>query len=108
MEFESTGLSIKIGGSAVCKLEITKYSKFNVRDIVYSKKYALNGGYEKICIKSLHYEEGQYYSPLYKDTYNGYWNENELITHSEANDFVDAYNLAYREMIQDLALQGKF
>ena len=68
-----------------------RYFNFAIGSIVFSAAKARKGIYEKIAIKEVLFPKPQI--NLYVDTYNGLWNENELVVYSEASQLVNEYIL---------------
>lgn len=98
--YEATG-GIKIIGCAEYKLINFWYYKYAVGSILFSRKKALRGVYEKIAIKKVRFVDA--YSPIYTDTYNGTWNENELIPYSIAVGLVEDYIILRNAQAEEAA-----
>ena len=66
--------------------------RWGERSIVYLKYKAMRGCIEKVAIKRV-VMNNKYggYIPVYWDTLNSIYNENELITETEARQLVQAY-----------------
>lgn len=69
---------------------------------VYNCLNSIKGKLEKICIKKVRINSD---IVIYQDTFNGFWNENDLCTHSEALANAIAYweakQAALAELIED-------
>ncbi len=69
--------------------------KFQERDIAYEKKKAELGYLRAIAVKRIILNSGIWSGgqivPIYVDTWNGYWNEYDLLTHAEALALATAY-----------------
>jgi hypothetical protein len=69
--------------------------KYQERDVVYDKKKALRGLLRAVAIKRIMLNSGKWSGgvivPIYVDTWEGYWNERDLITHAEAISLATSY-----------------
>ena len=78
------------------------YTKYFPRDILYNIHAARKGKLEKIVLKErLVSNFKKTYGRLnvvYKDTFNGLWNESDLVEYAEAYEIANAY-------YQDLLLE---
>jgi hypothetical protein len=76
------------------------YTKYYARDILYNIHAARKGKLEKIVLKErLVSNFKKTYGRLnvvYKDTFNGLWNESDLVEYAEAHALAQAY---YERMI---------
>jgi hypothetical protein len=74
----------------------TVRTKYAVRDVVYSRfAAAQRGRLEPVAIKRLYFVDPQFTGAelrvLYIDTLNGWWNESDLLTQSEAQAVAGTY-----------------
>lgn len=79
-------------GCSLAQKEISVLYKWGERSIVYLKYKAVRGCVEKVAIKKV-VMNNKYggYIPVYWDTLNSIYNENELITETEARQLVQKY-----------------
>ena len=79
-------------GCARVQKDIFVFYKWGERSIVYLKHKAINGCIEKVAIKRvvINNKYGKYI-PIYCDTLNSLYGENELITETEARSLVQTY-----------------
>lgn len=84
--------NVNIGGCARVERRIYVFYKWGERSIVYVKPKAVKGILEKIAVKKviLNNISGQYI-PVYQDTLNSLYNEEELITEYEARVLVQEF-----------------
>jgi hypothetical protein len=80
---------IRMFGHALCKKTYIRYHQYQIGSILFAKHKAIRGVYEKIAIKRIKFPNR--YVNLYVDTFNGLWNENELIPYESAVVLVDRY-----------------
>jgi hypothetical protein len=87
--------SIQLKGCAGVVGKYFYQTKFGERSAAYTLQKAKKGIIEKIVVKQviLHRSPKTYNQIvwLYKDTFNGLWNESDLLTHQEAIDIATAY-----------------
>jgi hypothetical protein len=80
--------------------------RFAEGSIVYSVRKAMRGIMERVAIKSVRLVANRRTQgrqiPLYTDTFNSLWNENQLCTEAEARD----YAIAYLERRQQDAIEA--
>lgn len=85
----------KIGGCCNFRFIQQVYSKYYPRDILYNIHAARKGKLEKVVLKErLFLDVKKTYGRLnviYKDTFNGLWNESDLIFYEEAYHLIDLY-----------------
>jgi len=86
--YEASGGIKLFGCSDYCLIHL-RYYKYAIGSILFSKRKAINGVYEKIAIKDVRFPNS--YVNLYVDTFNGLWNENELIPYLTAIELVEIY-----------------
>ena len=79
------------GGSADFDWLRPIFTKFSAGDIAYPAYKAARGVLEKIAIKYPYVQDPQTGSIKYIDTWNGMWQEGELLTYTEASDMAEAY-----------------
>lgn len=84
--------SIETLGCAKVQKNIYVLYKWGERSVVYVKPKAVRGILEKIAVKKvfLNYKLGQY-TPIYQDTLNSLYNEEELISELEARTLAQDY-----------------
>lgn len=89
--YEGDGIVTTHGYAIVKKKSYINY-KWGENSILFVKSKAIKGCLEKVCIKKviINYGPNTYNKviPLYQDTLNSLWNENDLI------EELDAKNLA--------------
>lgn len=89
MNYVATG-TINIGGCSGYRLTNFFTYAFSTGSIVYSRPKAQKGIYEAVCIKEARFISWQH-PPLYIDTFNAYWSEDELVPYSVAAVLVRTY-----------------
>lgn len=86
---------VKIRGCSEVSGKFYYVTKFGERSPAYVKQKAIKGIIEKVVIKQVILQRSpKTYNQivwLYKDTFNGLWNESDLLTHQEALDLATAY-----------------
>jgi hypothetical protein len=91
----------KARGCALIGLVTPLVTAFDIGDIVYAEAKARRGVLEKIVIKAIRPVAARRTHPrdvvLYVDTFNGLWNERDLVTRDEAELLVEEY----RQRVQD-------
>lgn len=108
---------VVIGGCSAYKWIAYFRLAYGVGSILYFKPKALKGIFEKVVIKDAKFPKwfnsetvkrckGCKVTPLYIDTLNAYFNENELVSYDEAVDLVLEYEENLKERIQQLAANG--
>lgn len=72
---------------------INFFTEFKPRDVAWIKKKAEQGLLRKVAIKNLYIKGNgsMYFIVVYKDTYNSFWNEGDLIDEATAIDLATAY-----------------
>jgi len=94
MQYTGSG-GINIFGCARIKQSNYYTYKYGENSIVFLRYKAVRGVLEKIAIKKVilkqGYRTGGQVIPLYQDTFNAYYNEEELCTHQEAVDLATIY-----------------
>ena len=83
--YEATG-GIEVFGCPAYSMAITYHPIFQIGDILYSKKKAMHGVYEKIAVKKILFP-----AYLYVDTFNALWNQRELVTYEVATALIEQY-----------------
>jgi len=80
------------------------YSLFNVGNVVYSKEKARIGKILKIYVKDIKYifptRAGHNF--LYKDSFNGIWNEEDLCNYDDAIALIYEYKNKTLDQIDDI------
>jgi hypothetical protein len=102
MTYEYIGSgSIKTKGCADTSRHVFITYKWSENSILFVKKKSMNGILEKIAIKRviLNVKNGFSVIPIYQDTLNSLWNENELVIEQDARDFAIAYWEQQRDKI---------
>lgn len=99
--YEATG-GIQLFGCSSYTLTHLRYYKYREGSILFSKQKAIKGVYEKIAIKKVLFPTQ--YVNLYVDTFNGLWNEDELVSYQTAVSLVQNYierrNAEYEESVR--------
>ena len=94
MQYTGSG-GIKIGGCAKTKKTDNIICKWSKNSILYVKYKASKGVLEKVAIKRVLLNSGlKTYNqvvPIYQDTLNSLWNEDDLIVAEEAYNLVLVY-----------------
>lgn len=94
MQYSATG-KISIFGCAKTQKSIYYNYKYGENSIVFLRYKAVKGVLEKIAIKKVILQSGRktfgQIVPLYQDTYNSLYNENDLCTHQEAIELAIIY-----------------
>lgn len=104
---------VKVSGSAAYRLTYFLYYDFAIGSIVYSKKKALKGIYERVCIKDVRFPDSTLQGmretaqpektyPVYVDTLNGIWNEDELVGYGDATFLIEQALLRDQALAEDL------
>jgi hypothetical protein len=93
-----------ITGCALLKFYDIIVTQYGTGDILYNLKKAKHGTLEKIVIKyprlaNLKKSQNQI-TIIYVDTFNGLWNENELIPLSQAVQYAEDYWLQALEKLK--------
>lgn len=105
IQYTATG-GISLFGCARVKYSAYYTYKYGENSIVFLRYKAVRGILEKIAIKKVilqsGYKTGGHVVPLYQDTLNAYYNEEELCTHQEAVDLATIYY----ENLKALALEA--
>jgi len=93
-QIEAEG-GLKAAGCGAIIYIKTYQTKFAPGDIVFSVQKARKGVIERVVIKKQKVinsaKTGGQFQVMYVDTYNGLWNEWDLISHSEALLLAQAY-----------------
>ena len=90
----------EIFGCSDYNLTHLRYYQYSIGSILFVKKKALKGVYEKIAIKEVRFPKD--YVNLYVDTFNALWNENELVSYETAVDLINAYIQRRNSSIEEL------
>ncbi len=90
---ETTSGGLKLRGCALVRDSYLEVTAFGPGDIVYNVKKARIGKLEKIVIKQqrIVFSQRGGSVAMYVDTYNGFWNEEELISYADAIALAIAY-----------------
>jgi|GEM_PF-3364150 len=96
MAIQYTALGgINLFGCARVKFSAYYIYKYGENSIVFLRYKAVRGVLEKVAIKKVilqsGFKTGGLIVPLYQDTLNAYYNEEELCTHQEGVDLAKAY-----------------
>jgi hypothetical protein len=96
MNYQCVGSGgVSVGGCAPTEKFIFLYFKYGEGSIVFNAAKAAKGVLEAIAIKHVRLVNNKRtYGktlPLYQDTLNGLWNENELIPEDEARTIAGMY-----------------
>ncbi len=91
--------TIEICGKSIYSNSIFIYTRYGPGNIVFNKKKALKGIVEKICIKKVFIRDiprsysynGVGVYPMYKDTLNGIWFEEDIVDQATALALIDFY-----------------
>ena len=95
--YSATG-AIRIGGCSSYKWAENTIHLYEIGDVLYSKSKALRGFLEKVVIKNTIF-------PIYVDTLNSLWNEEDLISFSQANSLVLEAKIEKAAAKENLAFQ---
>ena len=103
----SGGLRV-IGGAGYTEVHFAHYA-YAVGSVVFSRPKAEEGVYYKICVKkvlwptdTLSFEN----PPIYVDTFNAWWNEEDLVEYDDAVDIVQSYNIAKAAALENAVADG--
>lgn len=93
---------IQTFGCARIEKDIYVLYKWGERSVVFLKPKALKGVLEKVAVKKvyLNFKLGRY-TPIYQDTLNSLYNEEELISEVEARSLAQEYIDREEERISD-------
>jgi len=93
-QYTATG-GINLFGCAIVKHSAYYTYKYGENSIVFLRYKAIRGVLEKIAIKKVILQSsvktGGLIIPLYQDTLNSYYNEEEICTHQEAVNLAKDY-----------------
>lgn len=107
--------SILTGGCSKYYFQLTLAHEFSIGDILYVKPKALKGVLEKVAIKDIRFP-GSYDPtrgrmvifdidiPLYVDTFNALYNEEELVSYVDAIALIQEYNIRQHNLREQAAL----
>ena len=106
---------IQVGGCSAYEERVNICYEYAIGSLVFEKIKAMKGIYERHCIKDVRFDMQQVkalkrvanYSavkPLYIDTFNAYWNEDELVSYEDAKALVEAYIIQRNAELQQMAL----
>lgn len=115
--YTATG-SIRVGGCSSYKWSYNYRYAFAIGSILYLKPKALKGVLEKVVVKDVRFPRKSDPTrrllcrfcdlyPLYVDTLNALFNEEELITREEAVELIRDYQEKLRNDQEQLALNCK-
>ena len=101
LSYTGSGI-INISGCSRNEKDIFVLYKWGERSIVFVKPKAVKGIIEKVAIKKviINLKMGQY-RPIYVDTLNSLYNEEELISEYEARQLAQDYIDTERERLAD-------
>jgi len=95
---------VKVNGCAEVTHIKTFYTAFGENDFAFVRKKALRGILEEVVIKELLIDRLNSIV-TYKDTWNGLWNEDELIPEADAIDLaITYYEWVIETELRDLEL----
>ena len=91
--------NIQICGHGKIGRSVFVYTTYGPGDIVFNKRKALNGKLEKVCIKNVNIgtipkacsSSGTGSYPIYKDTLNGIWLEEDIVNQDTALFLINFY-----------------
>jgi hypothetical protein len=112
--YTSSG-SVKVGGCALASYGINRYFAHPIGSTRYVKPKALKGVLEKIVVKAVRMPKafdptrtrmGHFgdLSPLYVDTFNALFVEEELISKTDALVYIEQFELRVRAEKERLAM----
>lgn len=85
----------RTGGCAITHRMVYINYRWGENSVVYAKHKALKGILEKVAIKRVILNQGpktfNQVVPIYQDTLNSLWNENDLIIESDARELALSY-----------------
>jgi hypothetical protein len=93
---EATSGGISAGGCAFAGDLHPFITQFGVGDTLYSEPKARKGVLEKVVIKSIKTtltRRTLVATTLYTDTFNGLWNEWDLVTYVKATELIELHRL---------------
>lgn len=101
--FSYTGSgTINLYGCGLYRKKINVYYKWAEHSILFSKEKAKKGKLEEIYIKTVLLNRSyNQIIPIYKDSYNSLWNEEDLVDANEAVVLIQEYIDLEREHIVD-------
>lgn len=88
--FTPTG-SLTLGGYTEPCISRVFNLDFSIGDIVFVAAKARKGVLERVCIKKILDYGLLYGGPVYKDTFNEVWEEDELVSHADAINLAVAF-----------------
>lgn len=103
--YEASG-GIQVFGCASYKLVWFRRYRYRIGSIVFDKHKALKGIYEKVAIKDVRFPNP--YVDLYVDTFNGLWNENELVSYETATEIIEEYILIRNAQLEEAVRMCKY
>lgn len=95
----TTSIGTAVVDSIACGKALTSYSityKYAIGSHLWSRPHALKGVMEPLVIKDV---KITIYNVLYIDTFNGYWNEDELCSEAIARDLAVKYWERQKEIL---------
>lgn len=107
---------IQVGGCSKYTLVIELCYTYAIGSLVFSKTKAMKGVYERCCIKNVRFDMERLslyrhltrcdaLKPLYIDTFNGYWNEDELVSYDTAKTLVEDYIIQSNAAREQMAMR---
>jgi hypothetical protein len=114
--YSATG-TIRVGGCSSYKWAENVIHLYEIGDVLYSKSKASRGFFEKVVIKNAIFPKHEIQNqrkklckycnlnPVYMDTLNSLWNEEDLIPFSQANSLVLETKIEKAAAIENLAFQ---
>ena len=92
---ETTTGGGKVVGCAVITYVKVYTTAYATGDILFNAQKARKGVLEKVVIKRQKVIDSRFtggqFQVMYVDTYNAYWNERDLVSHSDAIELAQAY-----------------
>jgi hypothetical protein len=105
MTYNEIGLGgLRVSGCWVITVSHIYITAYGIGDILYDVKKARRGVLERIVIKQIvpvkQSLTGGQFVALYKDTLNGLWNENDLVSSATAKAMAENY---YTQLLAQIA-----
>lgn len=120
MDYTYTAIGLlQLGGCADFTLQYYWTYAYAIGSVVYVQRKARKGIYERVYIKDvrlsgIHLRAMQLtatpvkgYKPLYVDSFNGYWNEDELVSYETATLLINQYLAFAASQAKEMSLLCK-
>ena len=92
--------TINLYGCGLYRKKINVYYKWAERSILFSKEKARKGRLEEVYIKTVLLNRSyNQITPIYKDSYNSLWNEEDLVDANEAILLIQEYIDTERQIV---------